>query len=320
MSTERSAGMGMPALPQASSVRGCRFVSDGYGAPCLMASRDSHTMNSMNECQSRLLEFAKGRCLTHLMALPCFSAHLERLSFVVVGSVATGLCHEGSDIDIAVICDTSLYEVVSAGMTWGSGRPSEVEIEGRQVHYYATSLGEIDRGLRQLDDTYLYTYGNAVILRDPGHQFADCVAWVQKQAESVRRDRIEGKLDMLLRRSRALQQCLVAGDVLMIARVAIELVTRCAKLAGLLDDIQFDPRKQLLATALQGTLGRRLRNQIGDLLSSLGTLGEMKDRDNLTGWRFPALLDGVTESLCAEASRQGFRVGLARPDERQAGE
>ena len=87
----------------------------------------------MTKVQSRLQEFAESKCLPYLLSLPRFASNIERLSFILVGSVATGLCREDSDIDIAIVCDGRTYEVVSNGTQWAIGKPSETRIDRRNL-------------------------------------------------------------------------------------------------------------------------------------------------------------------------------------------
>jgi len=272
------------------------------------------------EQQRLLVRVARDACLPYLLTLPRFREQAAHLTFLLVGSVATGRCGEQSDIDIAVLCEPNVYEAVSDGTAWDAGRPSETEVDGVQLHYFAASFDDVEAKLRQLDDVFLHVYGTAVVLRDPGDQYAKRIAWVHEQAKEIRKERLEGKLDMLIRRSRALEQCLATCDELATARVGIELIARCAKIAALLDNAEFDPRKHLLETALNGTTGRQLENGMKQLLSSIGALGQIRDPDDVAHWGFPATLRAVVETLSAEARKQGFRVGLDHPDRRQAGE
>ncbi len=121
----------------------------------------------MPDTAQRLRDIAGRQCLPYLLALPRFAPYSGQLAFVLVGSVATGLCREGSDIDIAVVCEPEVYDAIARDTPWAAGRPCETEIDGVQLHYYAITVGTIESKLRELDDVALHVYGSAVVLWDP---------------------------------------------------------------------------------------------------------------------------------------------------------
>lgn len=273
-----------------------------------------------SEIQRELVAQAKSQCLPYLLHLPRFKPYLDRLSFVLVGSAATGLCNERSDVDIAIVCDQETYAVIStpaqAGdMPWRAGRPSEAEIDGIQLHYYGISFEEIESKLQTLDDNTLYVYDNVLILRDSGESYARRILGFLLSPD-IRRQRIEGKLDMLLRRSRAWEASLAERDLMSIARVSLELIALCLKVVALLDDVPFDPRKRLMSTALRGELGQQLEERIRRLFANLGDLSHLRDDTDLVGFCFGTQMGEMIAILSEEARRQGFRVGLPSPDRR----
>jgi len=270
----------------------------------------------MSMDQSRLKRLAITKCLPCLLDMPAFKPYLDRLSFVLVGSVATGLAGESSDIDIAIVCDKEIFTAISGEMPWDEGRPSEMRMNGIQLHYYAIMFDSIENKLRELDDVYFYVYGSALILRDPTGRYKLLLDRMDTRVPEVRRQRLEGKLDMLMRRCEALRSSLVEGDIVTIGRICLELITLCLKVTALLDDIPFDPRKRLFRTALRGRLGKQVESKMYELFSCLGTLGKMCDDSDLASFAFPDVLSEVVNVLSKEASRQGFRVGLESPDRR----
>lgn len=268
------------------------------------------------KAQPRLQEFAKSKCLPYLLNLPRFEPYLERLSFILVGSVATGFCSKDSDIDIAIVCDEETYKAISKDTPWDAGRPSEVEINGVQLHYYAITFDNIESKLKELDDVYLYVYSNAVVLRDPGNKYTRRFSRLNSRVPEVRKQLLEGKLDMLIRRYKALKYALVEKDILSIGRICLELITLCLKVIALLDDTPFEPRKRLFTTALKGRLGQQVEDKIRELFSSLGTLGQLKDDLDFANFAFIDNIGKIIEILSEEAGKQGFRVGLESPDRR----
>ncbi len=271
----------------------------------------------MSDSETRK-QFARDVCLPYLMDLERFREHLDVLSFMLVGSVATGDSSETSDIDVAVVCDRNIYDSIAAGTDWDRGRPTEEQLDGVRLQYYGIAFEKVERKLRELDDAYLYVYGNALTLSDPDGQYFERLASLLTANPDVRRDRVEGKLDMLSRRSRALDQAIEAGDNMSVATVCLELLRRSLELIALMDRIEFDPRKRLFMTAMRGELGRKHEPLVRTLMSAIGELGDIHDAAGLSSSTFPERLEQLIASLSEEASRQGFRVGLDTPDLRQA--
>lgn len=252
--------------------------------------------------QERLQEFARSVALPYLMELPKIKPYAKDLSFVLVGSAAAGLCREDSDVDIAMVCDQAVHSAISAGEPWSEGRPAELRLQGTQLHYYAMAFQTIEAKAAALDDGALYLYGNAVILSDPSGHYEILLDKLSQLGPEAHTERLEGKLDMLLRRMRALEGCASIGDELVTAEVFLEVVRLTLKVVALLDDVPFNPRKRLVATALTGPLGRRLEGAIRGLVSRLGDMESLRR---------------IVVVLCQEAEKQGFRVGLDKPDRRQ---
>ena len=191
----------------------------------------------MNEVQIRLLELARNQALPYLNEHPKFKDYIEKLSFVLVGSAATGLCRPESDVDIAIVCEKEIYNKISFEIRWLDGIPTEEIINGIQLHYYAISFDSIEEKLDELDDLYLYGYSNYVILQDPGNQFIKRIEGKDSKSSEVRKIRLEGKLDMLLRRSKALEHCIKTNqDILVIIEICFEIIKLSLKITALLDN------------------------------------------------------------------------------------
>jgi hypothetical protein len=248
--------------------------------------------------------------------LDSIAPHVDDIAFVLVGSVATGYCRQDSDVDIALVFDEPIYSVISRGTFWGNGRPSETRLDGVQLHYYGISFEQIEAKLKDLDDAYLYVYSNAVVLQDRDCKYERRLGDMLSHTPAVRRQRLEGKLDMLLRRAGALRSSVENQDPLASARICIELITLCLKVIALLDDIPFDPRKRLFATALSGDIGRRIEPKVRGLFCLVGELGNRNTEFEIAVSGFLERIQQVGNILCQEAQEQGFRVGLDRPDPR----
>lgn len=242
--------------------------------------------------RTRLYNFASTRCIAYLIQDPILAPYANRLSVVLVGSVATGLCDDRSDIDIALVCDDQTYGLVSAGTDWASGRPTEVILGGVQLHYYAISLNEIAHRIHDLDDLSIHIYLAGVPLIDPGEQYARLIAGIDKVALHERR--LKHARGHLERRLRVLEDDLSAIDRLALAALLVELTRLVVKTIALIDGVAFDPRKRILATGLSGPLGQRMQPAIMELLADLGELGTDLDGRALS---FPRHLRGIVEAL-----------------------
>ena len=115
-------------------------------------------------------------------------------SFVLVGSVASGLCREDSDIDIALVCDEDVYKAISSNKSWSIGRPTETWIDGTQLHYYGISFEQISERLQSLDDVYLYVYTHTIVLKDTQGDYTGRLSKFLENDPGIRKQRIEGKL------------------------------------------------------------------------------------------------------------------------------
>jgi hypothetical protein len=121
---------------------------------------------------------------------------------------------------------------------------------------------------------------------------------------------------MLLRRVRALRPCVQDGDVVATAKISLEVITLCLKVIALLDEVPFDPRKRLFKTAMSGILGMRLATDVRQLFHELGTLSDIGDECDRSAFDLPRRVQIVTDVLCDAARKQGFVVGLDKPDRR----
>ena len=265
---------------------------------------------------SRLLHLAESKCLSFLIELPQFKPFLQKLIFLLVGSVATGLCREDSDVDIAAICEEDLFVEIAKNTRWVEGIPTETMIDDVQFHYYATTFDEIEKKLKEQDDMYMYVYGYAKILKDPQNAFNKFISKYKPNDPEIRRQRIEGKVDMLNRRTRALNYALETQDLFGITEICKELIALSLKIVALLDDIPFEPRKRLFQTALRGKLGQQIEPKIRQLFTDMGVIGQLEEEDDFKNFAFMKSHNEVATLLLDNCKRQGFSTGLPHPDYR----
>ncbi len=265
------------------------------------------------ELGQRLVELARTKGLALLERQPIFSGHKD-LAYVLVGLAASGLYHTPPELEVAVVADETAYAAISQHPAWAGGHAWETVLDGVPFQYYCVTRERIEAGLRELRDSYVYRYGNAVVLRDPGGQCAKFLEGLRAALPQFRKQRLEGKLDMLRRRFPAYEAALRDGDAMTAAAVGLELITLAVKVTALLDDVPFDPRKRLLQAALVGRMGYRVEGSVQKLIGYLGELHALAPGADVRAFRFPALMLEVINILSEEARVQGFAVGLAQPD------
>ncbi len=286
------------------------------------------------ELRSQFLALARAKCLPYLREQPMLKKQEGKLAFVVVGSVATGLCTPTSEIDVAVVGDTATYEAMAKDPGWtasfgadqpadgdrppGGDWPCQAVVDGLPLRYYCTTFEWIQDGIGNLRDSYIYHYGSAVILLDSQDRYARLLAALRSAAPDLRRRRLEGKLDQLRRRYAALEASLRYHDIMTAARVGLEMITLAVKVTALLDDVPFDPRKGLFFTGLAGRLGYQLEGSFRQLVGAIGELGQLQATTNPASLRLAPRLVSIINVLSDEARDQGFAVGLERPDPRCA--
>lgn len=256
-----------------------------------------------------LERWARTTGLPHVLAAEGLDDGGTQMSALLVGSVATGLCQEGSDVDIALLCDASTYARLSPWRDWLRNRPTELRFGKQQLHYYAATFDEVLRRVDDLDDRSLYVYGTAKVLLDPGGLFASRVV-PAIQRPGLRKERLEGKLDMLLRRTKALSgEAKRRANALVLAEMSLEVSSLALKVIALLDDIPFDPRKRLVETALAGPHGQEMAGPVAEMIRNASQWQDGNDA-------FTDRLGHVCQRLCQAAAHGGFAVGLRSPDQR----
>jgi hypothetical protein len=180
------------------------------------------------------------------------------------------------------------------------------------VHYYAIPIVNIERRLRNLNDEYLYTYSTAVVVHDPSSIWAGLELLLATNP-AIRAARVQGKLDMLVRRRHVLERCFADQDPVVVAKVCLELTVLASKACALLDDVPFDPRKRLFSAVRSGPTGTHASHDIMAMLESLGRCAVGSgDAQTL----YESAVDRVISLLKEVASSQGLAVSLDRPDPR----
>lgn len=231
------------------------------------------------DIQEKLISFALQKAYPYIIVQPVIRDHLSKISFVLVGSAATGLCNAESDVDICLICDQNTYDVISLGTRWSNGRPTEVIIDGMQLHYYGISKEALNKKIIDLDYQTFYVYSNGIVINDAaGHykQITDRIS-----APVLRSQRFRKEFDMLGRRKNALHYVLNSDtDPVVRIELCTELLKRLLICVALFDGRECDSRKRPYRTSLLGPTGISLTPKIDALFALLGVVYQSDNHIN----------------------------------------
>ena len=226
----------------------------------------------------RLLGFANETAYPYILNLPIYINHADDVSVLLVGSVATGLCIESSDVDICLLCKEAVFDEIAKGTNWKNGRPTEIEINNTQLHYYAISYENLEQKIADFDDVVFYVYGNAIALNDNAGLFEKIKNLIFN--EEIKSQRKSKSVDMLIRRNRALKQIFdKEHDPILRITIGLELIELLLKTVALFDDVPFDKRKRFYSTALTGNLGANLHHKIDCLIASLSEIVREENKE-----------------------------------------
>ena len=245
--------------------------------------------------QEKLKTFAFEKAYPYIIEQPVINDHLPDISFILVGSSATGLCTEDSDVDICLICGQNVYDIISVGTRWKEGRPTEVILDGTQLHYYAVSVEEVDKKIAAMDDQACYVYGNAIVINDRADRYRPIAEKIH--SPELLSQRFEKEYDMLKRRRGAVRSVLYKDtDPMLRLRIGTEIIERLLKCIALFDGREYDPRKRLYQTALQGMTGEVLKTYVDTMISLSGAICQASDQKKIDA--FMEALDHCVEYLC----------------------
>lgn len=262
----------------------------------------------MQQLQRQLQQWAADQALPFVLRTEGLSP--RSVSILVVGSVAAGNCRPSSDVDMAILCRQRLFARISSGKPWLARRPTEVQLDGRQLHYFAETVASVRERLLGLDDQAYYIYGTALPLLDKPRFYCEGIAQLAN-CEALRKARLEGKLDMLRRRLSAVRSDAPKANPLVLSQMSLEVLDLALRVIALLDGVPFDPRKRLMETALSGTLGRRLKRAAATAVNCSSAW--------IPGAGNPKFLRHMSRlqlQLEAAAQKAGYAIRLPKPDRR----
>ena len=227
--------------------------------------------------QEKLIAFAFEKAYPYIIEQPVIKEYLSGIGFILVGSSATGLCNEESDVDICMLCNQEVYDSISVGTRWKEGRPTEVILDGIQLHYYAVNIKEIVEKIADMDERACYVYGNAIVIKD----IADRYKYIAEKIHSpeLLNHRFDKEYDMLKRRQGAVKSVLCRDtDPMSRLRLGAEIIERLLKCIALNDGREYDPRKRLYRTALIGTTGSILKPYVDTMISLSGSICQVPNQ------------------------------------------
>ena len=221
--------------------------------------------------QEKLKAFAFEKAYPYIIEQPVIKEFLSKIGFILVGSSATGLCNEESDVDICLLCTREVYDSISAGTRWNEGRPTEVILDGTQLHYYAVSVEELDSKIADMDERVCYIYGNAIVIKDTADRYKRIADKIH--LPEMLKQRFDKEFDMLKRRRGAVQTVLRRDtDPMLRLELGTEITGRLLKCIALYDGREYEPRKRLYQTALLGSTGILLKSYVDTMISLSGSI------------------------------------------------
>ena len=227
--------------------------------------------------QEKLKAFAFEKAYPYIIEQPVIKEYLSEIGFILVGSSATGLCNEESDVDICLLCTREVYDSISAGTRWNEGRPTEVILDGTQLHYYAVSVEELDSKIADMDERVCYIYGNAIVIKDTADRYKRIADKIH--LPEMLKQRFDKEFDMLKRRRGAVQSVLRRDtDPMLRLELGTEIIGRLLKCIALYDGREYEPRKRLYQTALLGPTGILLKSYVDTMISLSGSICQVSNQ------------------------------------------
>lgn len=246
------------------------------------------------EIQEKLYTFAKFVACPYVRNLDAVRPHLYNVSIVLVGSVATGICSEKSDVDLCVLCTRKIYNEIFPLIEWNSGKYMELTISGIKTRYYLECIEDVCDGLLKNDDLIFYLYNYAKVLDDISGAYKNLRKFIAEQQIIAKRKKHVN--NSMIKRRRALTKYLdMYTDPFGRLMVAQDTIRTLLRAIASYDNIPFDPKKHPYHTALAGSTGSVLKPCINDLLNSIPRI--IKDGDEVARKEFIMLVDNCISAI-----------------------
>ncbi|HLV80882.1 MAG TPA: nucleotidyltransferase domain-containing protein [Chthonomonadaceae bacterium] len=201
------------------------------------------------------------------------SRYTPRLSVLLVGSVATGLADEGSDVDVCFVAPPSIWHELDADLVRGgfkSGHlPNEMTVGTLRVDWFVVSLSGAEAALEAGEDYALYDINHFIALQDPGGQYQRLAARYQSLDPALIAARVQRYSLQVTAGAEYLGALVQRGDPLECATQALGLAI-CAISLCLWLDGHAPGSKRMMEMAEQCSTAECLMPPVRALLQALG--------------------------------------------------
>lgn len=224
----------------------------------------------------KLLRFAYEIALPYILDLEEFDKYREAIDILLVGSTATGLCREESDVDICILCDEAILNQISMQTNWNQGKPSEIIIDGIQLHYYATSQESISNRLDEADESTFYLYNTSILIYEGANEYRKMRSSLKLYSKNI--DRLKCTQSKLIVRRRALHSVVgESKDPILRMKIGLEVIELLLCCIAIYDEVAYDKRKRLYQTSLTGMMGQEIKKEIDKLIYLTSKMSDYND-------------------------------------------
>lgn len=226
--------------------------------------------------REKLLVFAKFFACPYVLNLDAVKPFTKDVSIILVGSLATGVNHEQSNVDLCILCKRKVAAEINKEIHWTGNNCTELTIDGVRTRYYIAELETVLNELNNHDDMAYYLYANAIALDDVSGAFKNLQKYIRDEKFVQRRKRHIFR--QLLRKRRAIAAYLEsAKDPVGRMIQATSLLKALLRAIAEFDGVPFDPKKYPYRTALSGETGKILTPCVDALLALAGRLSNLED-------------------------------------------
>ena len=136
--------------------------------------------------REKLLVFAKFFACPYVLNLDAVKPFTKDVRIILVGSLATGVNHEQSNVDLCILCKRKVAAEIDKEIHWTGNNCTELTIDGVRTRYYIAELETVLNELNNHDDMAYYLYANAIALDDAAQKAAYIPPIAQKTSGNCR--------------------------------------------------------------------------------------------------------------------------------------
>ena len=226
--------------------------------------------------RDKLLAFAKYFACPFVLNLDAVRPYTHEVSILLVGSLATGMNTEQSNVDICILCKKKTAQLIDGEMNWSGNHSTELTINGVRTRYYIAELETVLRDLTKYDDLAFYLYGNAIPLDDVSGAYKKLQQYIAEERLEAKRKRYIFS-SLLMKRREVSAYFEVSADRAGHMIRSAELLKALLRAISAFDGNPFDPGKYPYQSAVRGKMGKVLQPGIDAVLSYMGRLADAKD-------------------------------------------